>query len=122
MNTIKKIVFFILSCVAFINVSINCFSNDGNNMWRGAAIGGLAGGRKGAAIGLGVGAFTDVASNAAADNRRRRYNDDQDQDNYYYNKRRNYLGGHRKLQQENEELRQRVDRLEQQQAQDYENN
>ena len=107
MNNSKKIIFFIFSCIAFTN--IYCFYNDGNNAWRGAAIGGLAGGRKGAAIGLGVGAFTDITSNAAADSRRRRYYDDQDQDNYYYNKRRKYLSNkNRNLEQENEELRQRL--------------
>lgn len=80
-------------------------------MWRGAAIGGLAGGRKGAAIGLGVGAMSDIASNAATDNQRRRRYDD---DDYYYDKRRRRKENRsrRDLERENEELRQRLDELE----------
>lgn len=108
MKSINKILFFVFSCITFTNVY--CFYNDGNNAWRGAAIGGLAGGRKGAAIGLGVGAFSDIASN-----RRRRYDDE---DNYYYNKRRKYLSNNKRrtskqsyqdLQAENEELRRQLD-------------
>lgn len=119
MKTTKKITFFLLSCIAFSNLPTHCFYNDGNNIWRGAAIGGLAGGRRGAAIGLGVGAATDIIGNAAADADRRRY-----EDSYYYNKRRNYLGKHRQLakenedlQRKNEELQQRLDELKRRQSQ-----
>ncbi len=111
MKTMKKIFFFVFSCIALSNLSMHCFYNDGNNMWRGAAIGGLAGGRKGAAIGLGVGAMSDIASNAATDNQRRRRYDD---DDYYYDKRRRRKENRsrRDLERENEELRQRLDELE----------
>jgi hypothetical protein len=114
MKSIKKVIFFLFSCIA-LNLSTHCFYNDGNNAWRGAAIGGLAGGRKGAAIGLGVGAFSDIASNAAADNRRRRYYDD---DEDYYERRRSRkrrkLEEHNEdLQRENEDLRNRLNKYEQ---------
>lgn len=116
MNSFKKVI--LLLSIAFANLPTHCFYNDGNNAWRGAAIGGLAGGRKGAAIGLGVGAFSDIASNAAADNRRRRYYDDED--DYYYNKRRRYSNKNRKSKLSYEELEQRNAELEDRLA-EYEN-
>jgi hypothetical protein len=117
MKTMKKVIFFVFS-IAFANIPTHCFYNDGNNMWRGAAIGGLAGGRRGAAIGLGVGAMTDVAGSAAADSRRRRYYDD---DDYYYEKRRKYISSkNRRSKPSYEELQQRNAELEDRLA-EYEN-
>ena len=56
LNTTKKITFLLLCSIALSTVSTQCFFNNGgpNNAFTGAAIGGLAGGRRGAAIGLGV--------------------------------------------------------------------
>jgi hypothetical protein len=106
MKTMKKILFFVFNCVALSNLSTHCFSNDGNNWMRGAVIGGAAGGRKGLYAGMATGAVMDMGSQSR---KRSRYDDD-----YYYDKRRNRKNSRsrRDLERENEELRQRLDELE----------
>jgi hypothetical protein len=105
MKTISKIILLIFTCLALSNVSTNCFFyNDGgypNNTLSGAAIGGLAGGRKGAAIGLGVGAGMDMMGAAARSNRGR-YDDD------YRSSRRSRKPSYRDLQDENADLKARL--------------
>jgi len=105
MNTINKITLFLCSCIAISHLSTQCFFNGRgpNNAFTGAAIGGLAGGRKGAAIGLGVGAFTDVVGSAVADDNRRR--DDDEYYRYKRSKRRRKDDELEDLRRENEELK-----------------
>jgi len=110
MKTMKKIIFFVFSCIAFANLPTHCFYYDGrpSGALTGAAIGGLAGGRKGAAIGLGVGAFSDIASSAATNNRRRQSDDD-----YYYERqeRRKAQKRHRSVKQQLEDCEDENDAL-----------
>lgn len=86
MKTINKMMLLMFAALALSNTTSNCFfyggDGYGNNTLSGAAIGGLAGGRKGAAIGLGVGAGIDMMGAASRDDRRRR-NDNYRDDNYY---------------------------------------
>lgn len=104
---------FIFTCLTLSNLSTHCFFyNDSgypSGALSGAAIGGLAGGRKGAAIGLGVGAFSDIAGAAARDDRRRRYDD-----GYYREQRysRSSRQRQRDIENENAELRARLQRYE----------
>jgi hypothetical protein len=116
MKITKKLTLFLFGCIAFVNLPTLCWYRDGSyypsGAFTGAAIGGLAGGRKGAAIGLGVGMASDVIGSAAADDRRRRY---YDEDDYYYPR---YRYRYRKdryydLQRENEDLRDRLNKYEQ---------
>lgn len=95
-------------CLVFSNELTQCFFyNDGypSNTLSGVAIGGLAGGRKGAAIGLGVGAGMDMIGAAARSNDRRRYDDD-------HRYRRSRKSRYRNLEDENAELRARLQEYE----------
>lgn len=109
MKSINKIMLFVITCLALSNITTNCFFyNDGgypNNTLSGAAIGGLAGGRKGAAIGLGVGAGMDMMGAAARSNRRR-YDDD------YRSSRYSRKSRYRNLEDENADLRARLQQYE----------
>jgi hypothetical protein len=108
MKTFNKVMLFIFTCLTLSN-GTQCFYNDGypNNALTGAAIGGLAGGRKGAAIGLGVGMGADIIGSAARDDRRRRYDDD-----YYYRRSSKRSRSRQRLENENAELRQRLEEYE----------
>ncbi len=108
MKITKKITLALLTCIAFSHVAMHCFSNDGNNMWRGAAIGGLAGGQNGLYAGMAAGAVMDMGSQSR---RRSRYDDDR-----YYDKKRNQQDtnkhSRRKLERQNEELQRKNEDLE----------
>ena len=110
MKTINKIMLFVITCLALSSATTHCFFyNDGgypSNTLSGAAIGGLAGGRKGAAIGLGVGAGMDIMG-AAARSDRRRYDDGYYRDRSYRRSRR-----YRNLEDENADLRARLQQYE----------
>jgi hypothetical protein len=109
MKTINKIMILVFTCLALSNELAHCFfyNNNGypSNTLSGAAIGGLAGGRRGAAIGLGVGAGMDMIGAAARNNDRRRYDDD-------YRYRRSRKSRYRNLEDENAELRARLQEYE----------
>jgi hypothetical protein len=109
MKNTNKLALFIFICLTVSNLPIySFFYNDGgypNNTLSGAAIGGLAGGRKGAAIGLGVGAGMDMMGAAARNDRRRRDDDD------YYSRKRSRRS-QRNLEDENAELRARLEQYE----------
>lgn len=104
---------FVFTCLTLSNLTTyGFFYNDGgypSNTLSGAAIGGLAGGRKGAAIGLGVGAGMDMMGAAARANDRRRYDDD------YRGRRRSRRQQQRDLENENAELKARLEQYERQQ-------
>ena len=108
MKAINKIMLLAFTVLALSSATVQCFFyNDGgypNNTLSGAAIGGLAGGRKGAAIGLGVGAGMDMIGAAARSNRRH-YDDD-------YRSSRRSRKSRRDLQDENAELRARLQQYE----------
>ena len=121
MKILNKIFLFSLVCVGLSHLSTQSFfygDDPGANAFGGAAtgalIGGAAGGGRGAAIGAGVGAGMGLMSAAAARDRRR-YDDD-----YYYDRReerrrpRSYRRKQRNLEDENAELRQRLQQYENQ--------
>lgn len=115
MKTTNAMFLLIFTCLALSSASTECFfyGNDGgypNNTLSGAAIGGLAGGRKGAAIGLGVGAGMDIMGSAARSNRRRR--DDDYYDRRDRSSRRSRKPTYRELENENAELRARLEEYE----------
>lgn len=113
MKTINKIVLFIFTCLALSNVSMHGFyySDDpGASALGGAAtgalVGGLAAGGRGAAMGAGIGAGVGLIGSAAARDRRR-YDDD-----YYYDRRPSRYSRRQRLEDENAELRQRLQQYE----------
>ncbi len=111
MKLTNTLALFIFTCLTISYLPINGFYNDGypSNALSGAAIGGLAGGRKGAAIGLGVGMGADMIGAAARDDRRRRRYDD---DDYYNSRYRSRRPSRRDLENENADLRQRLQQYE----------
>jgi uncharacterized protein YlxW (UPF0749 family) len=123
MKIINKIMVGMFTCLALSSTLVECFYNDGgypNGMLTGAAIGGLAGGRRGAAIGLGVGAATDMISASARNNERRRRDenyDRRDRDKHSHNRSRKSMEQENtELLNENSELRRRIRQLEDENA------
>src|SRR5579862_3798397 len=111
MKTMKKIIFFVFSCIAFSNAT-HCFSNNGrpNYALTGALVGGAASGGSGKGFGYGLlaGAALDAATAPTYDSREYRSDDD-----YYYERqeRRKAQKKHRSVKQQLEDCEDENDAL-----------
>jgi hypothetical protein len=116
MKIMNKVMLFIFTCLTLCNISTQCFyysddpgANVMGNAATGALVGGLAGGGRGAAIGAGVGLGVGAIGAAARSNDRRRYDDGYYRDQRYSRSRRQRQ---RDIENENAELRARLQRYE----------